>query len=317
MRKSGMVIALTAVAVMAVLTGCNLFVKAPTLEALTASKTTLWLFSNQAPATVTLTGTWSDNSQSVVTDATWSSDNTSVATVSNGVITPHAVGTATITATKDSKTATVAVTVVAPGPFADAELRYYKDGDTPTTEKVLMAGWEGSGSFAIADDGVLTATFLGYPQWWGGGIAFAQKPTVAGVTGNFDFSQVASVSFDIKSANIPASKLGYFIQWLSPTDGNGGEHVVWLNDANITDISDWTTVTINLSSVANDGRYGKGAEDYANAKAYVDTAFAIRWGGYTGQFTGDLTANDSYQIRNIAFKDASGNPVKFWTNIAY
>lgn len=317
MRKSGMVIALMAVAVMAVLTGCNLFVKAPTLDAIAASKTTLWLHSNDAAVVVALTGTWSDNTQSAITDAAWTTSDATVATVTNGSITPVAVGTATITATKDGKTANVAVSVVAPGPFADAELSYYKDGDVPTTEKVLMAGWEGSGSLAIDGDGVLTATFNGYPQWWGGGIAFAQKPTVVGTTGNFDFSTVKTVSFDIKSANIPAGKLGYFIQWLSPTDGNGGEHVVWLDQAGAADISDWTTVTIDLTTVANDGRYGKAAEDFANAKAYVDTAFAIRWGGYTGQFTGDLSAGDSYQIKNIAFKDASGNPVKFWTNIAY
>mgnify|MGYP005840609163 CR=1 FL=1 len=199
--------------------------------------------------------------------------------------------------------------------FADADLKYYIDGETRNGEKIMMAAWEGSGSFAIDENGVLTATFLGYPQWWGGGIAFAQKPTADGVTGYFDFSSVASVSFEIKSANIPASKLGYFIQWLSSTEGNGGEHVVWLNDAGANDISDWTTVTIDLTTVANDGRYGKANEDYANAKAYVDTAFAMRWGGYTDQFTGDLNANDSYQIRNIAFKDANGNHVKFWTAI--
>jgi hypothetical protein len=319
-RKTAMA-TLVAVAALALMASCNLFVKAPTLESLAVSKSTVWMFTSSSPVTVTLKGNWSDGTQTDISDATWTSSAPAVATVSNGVITPIAVGTATVTATKEGKSVQVAVNIVAPGPFADPELRYYRDQvETPTNQKVMIAGWENSASYEIANDGVLTATFQGYPDWWGGGIGIAQKPVISGVTvsGYFDFTNVKTVSFEIKSATLTPSNIGYFIQWLSETDGKGGEHVIWLNDAGVTNITNWTQVSIDLSNVPNDGRYGKNPEDYANAKAYVDTAFAMRWQGNGSQNGGGpLTVGDNFEIRNIAFKDASGNEVKFWTGINY
>lgn len=83
------------------------------VESVTLDKTTLKLLVNGTTATLTPTILPSDV---LSTTTTWSSDNESVATVENGVVTPHALGTATITCTvantAGSKSATCTVNVV-------------------------------------------------------------------------------------------------------------------------------------------------------------------------------------------------------------
>ena len=75
----------------------------------TLNKTALEL--NAGGAAETLTATVEPDT-ATDKNVTWSSSNTSVATVANGVVTPVAAGTATITATAGGKTATCNVTVV-------------------------------------------------------------------------------------------------------------------------------------------------------------------------------------------------------------
>ena len=76
---------------------------------ITLDKTSVTLYSNTTPNTVTLTATVQPNN---TTDTVvWSSSDENVATVNNGVVTAAANGTATITATAGDKTATCTVTV--------------------------------------------------------------------------------------------------------------------------------------------------------------------------------------------------------------
>ena len=76
---------------------------------ITLDKTSVTLYSNTTPNTVTLTATVQpDNTTDTVV---WSSSDESVATVNNGVVTAAANGTATITAKAGDQTATCTVTV--------------------------------------------------------------------------------------------------------------------------------------------------------------------------------------------------------------
>ena len=74
----------------------------------TLDQSTLTLKAGGDTATLTATVSPDDATDKTVT---WSSDNEAVATVANGVVTPVAAGTATITATAGGKSATCAVTV--------------------------------------------------------------------------------------------------------------------------------------------------------------------------------------------------------------
>ena len=89
--------------------GSNVEVEKVPATGITLDKTSVTLYSNTTPNTVTLTATVQpDNTTDTVA---WSSSNESVATVNNGVVTAVANGTATITATAGDKTATCTVTV--------------------------------------------------------------------------------------------------------------------------------------------------------------------------------------------------------------
>ena len=106
---------------------------------ITLDKTTAQI---EVGATVTLTATVAPADATDKT-VTWSSSDTAIATVSNGVVTAVAEGTATITAkTHNDKTATCAVTVTAPPPteMTNAELaEVYKDIAVEAWAKIGIA----------------------------------------------------------------------------------------------------------------------------------------------------------------------------------
>lgn len=87
---------------------CTVTVSAVEITAVTLDLSTLTF--TMGDATQTLTATVEPENATVKT-VTWSSDNPSVATVTNGVVTPVGVGECTITATAGAKTATCVVTV--------------------------------------------------------------------------------------------------------------------------------------------------------------------------------------------------------------
>ncbi|MFZ5366916.1 MAG: hypothetical protein ACOZCE_01610 [Spirochaetota bacterium] len=202
--------------------------------------------------------------------------------------------------------------------FADSNISYYLGGETRTTQPIMIAGWEGTGTpYRDDTDGSLKVVFEHYPSWWGGGVGIVQKPE--GSTGYYDLTNVAKIRFQIKSADITPNNLKFMLQWLSSTDGYGGEYVIALDQLNITDITDWTTVEVDLSTVTNTVRYGKTSVDFNTAKDYVDTGMAIVWGNNSvagdGTVSGDLTAGQFYNIKDIQFIDANGNNVNFYSNI--
>ena len=87
---------------------CTVTVSAVEITAVTLDLSTLTF--TMGDATQTLTATVEPENATVKT-VTWSSDNPSVATVTNGVVSPVGVGECTITATAGAKTATCVVTV--------------------------------------------------------------------------------------------------------------------------------------------------------------------------------------------------------------
>jgi hypothetical protein len=98
--KSGSVVAST-----------GLTVSNQTVNSVTVTPSTLTLTSGQTQQ-LTAQATLSNNgTQDVTGSATWSSSNTAVATVSGGLVTAVASGTATITATYGGKSGTCTVTV--------------------------------------------------------------------------------------------------------------------------------------------------------------------------------------------------------------
>ncbi|MBN1241155.1 MAG: hypothetical protein JXA15_00440 [Spirochaetales bacterium] len=283
-------------------------VEEATLSGITASPGSVLLYEGSGEtATIAVSAAWSDGSTTTVSDATWESDSTATATVADGVVTPVAAGTATVTATWNGKTAEVPIEVAEPAPlFADATIDHYVSPDeSPAgTETAMIAAWEGSGSVELNGDGSATATFSGYPQWWGAGVAWAQKPT--GAVGYYDLSGVTTVSFQIRSETILPSELKWFMQWLGSDPTTGGEYSANLGELGVVDITNWTTVTLDISAVGGTTRYGKSFIDFSTGGQYVDTAFMIAWGGYTGEYAGSLTAGESYMIRDIAFLDGTG-----------
>ncbi len=212
--------------------------------------------------------------------------------------------------------------------FADAVLKFFlKDVDTPDGDELVMsAAWEGSATISVDENNSGLAEFVAYPAWWGGGVAWAQVPDAA--SGLYDLSGVATISFEIKSETVTTDEVAYMVQWLGANAGEGGEFAVSLTDLGVTDISTWTTVTVDMTAggdisddTAQTGRYGKTAVSFftQNGNQYVDTAFALKWLGDAGTSpnTGSLTAGDTYLIRNIKFLDASDNNAAIADDIIY
>lgn len=182
-------------------------------------------------------------------------------------------------------------------------------GTAATGDKGSIVDLDGGGSYDAATN---TATFSSYPSWWDGGIAYALLAD--GATGRFDLSGVASITFEIKSDVISPDELAFFIQWQDEAaPANGGEYTASIGtDLGAADITSWTTVTVDTSTIVDEGRYAHTSVTYTGTgDTQVDDPFAIKWFGSAGTDpnTGPLVAGESYMIRNITFLDGSGNPV--------
>ena len=114
---------------------------------ITLDKTSVTLYSNTTPNTVTLTATVQPNN---TTDTVvWSSSDENVATVNNGVVSAVANGTATITAKAGDQTATCTVTVktYSSGSSSSGATRYtvsVEDADNGTVKVSLTRASKGS-----------------------------------------------------------------------------------------------------------------------------------------------------------------------------
>lgn len=263
-------------------------------------------------ATTSLTATVAPANATIKT-VTWSSATPSVATVSpTGVVTGVAAGTSVITATSTadaSKKGTLTVTVTAVPPlgasaptvlFSDSGLTFAVNpvGGNGTGEKGQINGWSG-GSDSIADTsgtGPATIGFGGHAGGWSGAVALVQKPS--NYTGDYDFTNVASIKFKIKSATISPTKLTLAAQSVSAGDKTA------LLSTLVSDITNWTQVTVDVAAL-----FG------ATGKTDVKTALAFFWGSSAGDTT-SLTVGDSYQIGDIQFVDNAGANVAFYSGIA-
>jgi trimeric autotransporter adhesin len=115
-RKFQILAALTALLLSALGLGCRGFFVNPTLTTITVDPPTPNIQTGQAPLQMTATGTFNDGSSSPLEkNVFWSSDATSVATITaTGLLSPVAVGSATITASSVNITGTTTVNVTLP-----------------------------------------------------------------------------------------------------------------------------------------------------------------------------------------------------------
>ncbi|MEI8201020.1 MAG: Ig-like domain-containing protein [Eubacteriales bacterium] len=153
---------------------CAVTVTEP-VRAVSVSPTTMSLTAGGATGTISAN---IESSNATNKNVTWSSSNTAVATVSGGVVTPIAAGTADITVTTEDggKTAICVVTVTVP--VSNINIKGAGDADTVVNGSTLLMSaaispsnatnkaitWSiinGTGSATIDESGLLTATVIG------------------------------------------------------------------------------------------------------------------------------------------------------------
>jgi hypothetical protein len=217
-----------------------------------------------------------------------------------------------------------------PTPASDPAL--FSSATLTAHQAVLKSDMGGGATITAGTPG--SATFAAYPSYWDGGVSWVGVPS--GGSGFFDLSGVSKIKFQVKSATIKPEQLAVFLQWQNATASTGNEYTLPLHlsssvkdpsgatvDLGITDITGWTTVTVDLSTIpATTGqpvRYGYTAGTFASGAKYVDTALALKWYGSAAvaSNSGPLTAGASYQIGNIQFLDASGNEVAIAAGITW
>ena len=221
----------------------------------------------------------------------------------------------------------------AQGVFLNEDYTYFIEHvDEPTGEEAFMlAGYGDSATVSIDSEGYAVVTFDRYPDWWGGGAALAQRPVdLDGLGLTYNLSEVATISFEIRSANVGVEEVSFGVQWDGPnySDSNlsGGEKLLTLAELGIDDISEWTTVTIDVSpggDIPSDAsetvRYAHDpiAFHTGDGNRYVKVPLMVVWAGATNGApnSGPLEAGDSFDARRIGWLDADGNQIEIATAI--
>ena len=210
--------------------------------------------------------------------------------------------------------------------FLNEDYTYFIEHvDEPTgAEAFMVAGYGDSATVTITDSGTAVVTFDEYPAWWGGGAALAQRPVQLDPDNvTYDLSQVATISFEIKSNNVGLDEVSFGVQWDGPnyssTNLVGGEKLLTLTELGITEISDWTEVTIDVSPGGDIPDTGTVRHDHTpisfhgdDGNTYVKVPLMMVWAGSDGTSpnAGPLTSGDSFEARHIAFLDADGEHVE-------
>ncbi len=299
------VIATAILSTLLVLTGC------PSAESPNPTTVTLTSLSvNPAAANlnvgqtraVTVTGSWSNGETTTISDGQWASNDTGVATVDSGLITAVSDGTAVITVTSGTKEASVSVTVetiTAPTAiFSDSALTYVLTLAEADVEYALLTSWESGDTWENTDNTTaLKVTFNAHPSGWSGAAALVQKPST--YIGNYDLSNVESIIFKIRSADIDPGNLTLVAQ-----PSAGADRTSTLAALGVTAMTDWVEVTVPVATIFGDV-----------STASVKTALAFFWGSSAGDTT-SLTGGESFEIGDIDFVDSDGNQVNFYSGVS-
>ena len=204
------------------------------LTGISLNASTLSLLDNGTPATLAVTYDPVDTTDDKT--VTWTTDNKSVATVVDGVVTPHAVGDATITARVGSFIATCDVTVsytVTPKPLtainldkttlsinegaSDALTVTYDPADTTDDQTVVWS--TDNKSVATVADGVVNAVAPG-------------TATITAKVGNF--TATCDVTVNHLITPIPLTSISLDATALAMTEGDSDTLTVTYDPANTT-----------------------------------------------------------------------------------
>ena len=309
---------------------CTVTVSAVEITAVTLDLSTLTF--TMGDATQTLTATVEPENATVKT-VTWSSDNPSVATVTNGVVTPVGVGTCTITATAGAKSDVCNVTVnpkAVTGITLDkSTLEISVNGSavlTPTVEpsdatnKTVI--WHSAGeSIATVTNGIVTGVAAGVT-------------TITATTEDGNFFAICDVTVKANTIAVTGVTLSpsgtktaalnetvTFTATVAPTNATN-KNVTWTSsNTSVATIADGavtliapgvTTITVTTEDGSFTGTCELTVTNILASQIIIDNALALKV-GETGQISLTIAPSGASQIADwsssapdVATVDATG-----------
>lgn len=205
--------------------------------------------------------------------------------------------------------------------FTHADYSYFIEHvtDPGPSDAFMVAGYNDSSTVVILEGGTALVTFEEYPPMWMGGGTLAQRPVqLDPYNVNYDLSGVSTISFEIRSSDFNSDQVSFGVQWEGPAydsqidaQRSGGEKLLTLTQLGVTNISDWTIVTIDVSPGGDildtdTIRFDHTAVAF-HAEAgntYVKVPLIMIWAGDSH------IAGESFEIRQIAFLDEIGQHVE-------
>ncbi len=210
--------------------------------------------------------------------------------------------------------------------FANKDYTYFIEHvtDPGDADAFMAAGYDGSSTVDILEAGTALVTFAEHPQDWNGGGTLAQRPVqLDPYNVNYDLSGVNTISFELRSDDFDVNQISFGVQWEGPDYDNhtlskrsGGEKLLTLEQLGITDITNWTKVTIDVSQNGDIPETGTLRPDHLEVafhadagNTYVKVPLIMIWAGRAHE------AGESFEIRSIAFRNAIGEHVEIASSI--
>ena len=205
--------------------------------------------------------------------------------------------------------------------FANEDYTYFIEHvtDPGDTDAFMLAGYDGSSTVDILEEGTALVTFVEHPQEWNGGGTLAQRPVqLDPYNVNYDLSGVNSITFEIKSSDLDVNQVSFGVQWEGvdydinvPSKRSGGEKLLTLKQLGIDDITNWTKVSINVSQGGDIPETGTLRPDHKEVSFHADKGntfvkvpLMMIWAGRSHE------AGESFEIRSIAFRNIAGEDVE-------
>ncbi|MCH8569575.1 MAG: hypothetical protein LAT67_14980 [Balneolales bacterium] len=210
--------------------------------------------------------------------------------------------------------------------FVNKDYTYFIEHvtDPGPTDAFMVAGYNDTSTIVILEDGSALVTFTEHPEDWNGGGTLAQRPVqLDPYNVNYDLSGVKTISFEIKSTDFDVNQVSFGVQWEGPdydindaSKRSGGEKLLTLGQLGIDDITDWTSVIIDVSPGGDIPETGTLRYDHKEVafhaeqgNTYVKVPLIMIWEGRTHE------AGESFEIRNIAFLNETGEHVEIAADI--
>lgn len=181
------------------------------------------------------------------------------------------------------------------GLFLDADMKWTTYGSMTRGSKanVLLNTWE-SASVGVNSSNEAVITILKDNAWRG--VSLCEVPYTATSGSYYDFTNVASITFEVKSETVTPSFISVLLQ-------NRGSDMTDFSQKSLSSygagsITGWTKVTVPVPS--------------ADRVATISTALAI-----TFKNEGTTKKGDIVYVRNIGFLDKSGSPTSIIGKISF